>query len=154
MHNQNFKKRGKENSGKRRNFSSAREKKTMYKAKCSVCTNNCEVPFKPNGKKPVLCSHCFGKTDASQKFDSPAARRINESGRETFSAVCDNCGKSCGVPFKPNGKKPVLCSLCFAQDNSIGSDGRNGRKDYKPKNNQLDIINNKLDEILKTLSRL
>lgn len=36
-------------------------------------------------------------------------------GRETelFPATCADCGKQCEVPFKPNGKKPVLCKNCF-----------------------------------------
>lgn len=122
----------------------------MFKAKCSDCGNACEVPFKPNGKKPVLCSHCYNKTSESSRYDNPGARRINESGKETFSAVCDECGKSCGVPFKPNGKKPVLCSLCFAKGNA--EEKGYDRKESKPKNDQLEVINKKLDQILKLLS--
>lgn len=34
----------------------------IYKTVCSVCHKPCEVPFKPNGKKPVFCDTCFGKT--------------------------------------------------------------------------------------------
>ena len=39
---------------------------TMHKATCSNCGKACEVPFRPDGSKPVLCSECFGmnKTDA------------------------------------------------------------------------------------------
>ncbi|MFA6095746.1 MAG: CxxC-x17-CxxC domain-containing protein [Candidatus Paceibacterota bacterium] len=33
---------------------------------------------------------------------------------EMFSATCASCGKTCEVPFKPNGKKPVYCKECFA----------------------------------------
>ena len=32
----------------------------MHKAVCADCGNKCEVPFKPSGDKPVLCSDCFG----------------------------------------------------------------------------------------------
>lgn len=35
--------------------------KQMYKAECSNCHASCEVPFRPNGKKPVFCSNCFVK---------------------------------------------------------------------------------------------
>ena len=31
----------------------------MYNTICSDCGESCEVPFKPRGDKPVLCSHCF-----------------------------------------------------------------------------------------------
>lgn len=33
---------------------------TMHRAVCGDCGNNCEVPFRPNGDRPVLCSDCFG----------------------------------------------------------------------------------------------
>lgn len=33
---------------------------TMHTATCSNCHKNCEVPFKPNGSKPVYCKDCFG----------------------------------------------------------------------------------------------
>lgn len=140
-------------AGAGRSFGAGRDvKMEMFKTKCSECGNMCEVPFKPNGRKPVLCSHCFNKTSEGARHDNPGARRINESGKETFSATCSECGKSCGVPFKPNGKKPVLCSLCFAKGNS-------GEKDYdrresKSKNDQFEAINKKLDQILKTLAEI
>lgn len=35
----------------------------MFRATCSDCGNDCEVPFKPTGSKPVLCSNCFTKSN-------------------------------------------------------------------------------------------
>lgn len=35
-----------------------------YKATCSKCNSACEVPFRPNGKKPVFCKNCFVRDDA------------------------------------------------------------------------------------------
>lgn len=29
------------------------------------------------------------------------------------NAICDNCGQSCEVPFRPTGDKPVYCKNCF-----------------------------------------
>ena len=37
--------------------------------------------------------------------------------KQMFSAVCDNCGRNCEVPFQPTGSKPVLCSNCFQEKN-------------------------------------
>jgi len=31
----------------------------MFKANCAKCGNECEVPFRPNGTKPVYCNNCF-----------------------------------------------------------------------------------------------
>ena len=32
---------------------------------------------------------------------------------EMHDAICDNCGKSCQVPFRPTSGKPIFCSNCF-----------------------------------------
>ena len=57
-----------------------RAPKQMYKADCSKCGNVCEVPFRPNGSKPVFCSNCFVKDDFSQR-----APRRDFSPRPSFS---------------------------------------------------------------------
>ena len=31
--------------------------------------------------------------------------------------ICDKCGKSCEVPFKPDGNRPVFCSDCWRNNN-------------------------------------
>lgn len=36
----------------------------MHQATCVACRKFCEVPFKPNGKKPVYCRDCFGMQDS------------------------------------------------------------------------------------------
>lgn len=33
----------------------------MFKATCSGCQKECEVPFKPSGDRPVYCKDCFSK---------------------------------------------------------------------------------------------
>jgi len=33
----------------------------MHKATCAECGNECEVPFKPDGSRPVYCRDCFQK---------------------------------------------------------------------------------------------
>lgn len=43
-----------------RNFG---ERPQMHQATCSACGNACEVPFRPNGQKPVYCSTCFNNKD-------------------------------------------------------------------------------------------
>jgi len=36
-----------------------RGERQFYPAVCSACGQKTEVPFKPNGDKPVYCSDCF-----------------------------------------------------------------------------------------------
>ncbi len=33
--------------------------------------------------------------------------------REMFTTTCATCSKSCQVPFRPSGERPVYCSDCF-----------------------------------------
>ena len=33
----------------------------MHKATCSDCGNECEVPFEPDGERPVYCKDCWKK---------------------------------------------------------------------------------------------
>lgn len=43
----------------------------MHSATCAECGKDCEVPFKPVGGKPVLCSNCFkGKESSGSRFAS------------------------------------------------------------------------------------
>lgn len=75
---------------------------------------------------------------------------------EFFQATCNECKKTCEVPFRPNGKKPVYCRDCFKGKEETPSYGaRNSFKDSEPKNpdfaKRLDAIDAKLDRILKSL---
>lgn len=49
-------------------------------------------------------------------------------GSNMYDATCAECGKSCQVPFRPSGDKPVYCSDCFAQKRG-GQDRRDNRRD-------------------------
>jgi CxxC-x17-CxxC domain-containing protein len=58
---------------------------TMFKAICSDCGKECEVPFKPNGSKPVFCRECF---QGKRRFEGPkennfAPRKPNFDDRGT-----------------------------------------------------------------------
>jgi CxxC-x17-CxxC domain-containing protein len=46
-----------------------------------------------------------------------------------YKAVCSECGKSCEVPFRPSGDKPVFCSDCFNKKRDP-SDTRGGKRDF------------------------
>jgi CxxC-x17-CxxC domain-containing protein len=89
-------------------------------------------------------------------------------------AICSDCGKSCKVPFKPTGEKPIYCSECF--ENHGGSSrsserpnrgenrfqgkrdgGFENRNTTAPKDNnqhkeQIDKLISKMDIIINLLS--
>ncbi|MFH1450777.1 MAG: CxxC-x17-CxxC domain-containing protein [archaeon] len=31
----------------------------MHKTTCAKCKQECEVPFKPDGSRPVYCKNCY-----------------------------------------------------------------------------------------------
>jgi CxxC-x17-CxxC domain-containing protein len=47
-------------------FNSGERREIKHTATCSECNNTCEVPFRPNGSKPVYCKDCFGKKKGAQ----------------------------------------------------------------------------------------
>lgn len=59
--------------------------KAMYPATCNKCGRDCQVPFRPNGRKPVLCSDCFRDANATytQRTDDRFTQRQNPSFRSS-----------------------------------------------------------------------
>jgi CxxC-x17-CxxC domain-containing protein len=51
--------RGPGGGGNRGGFGGGFNNRPSFPARCNECGNNCTVPFKPNGSKPVLCRDCF-----------------------------------------------------------------------------------------------
>lgn len=127
----------------------------MYPAVCSKCRKNCEVPFQPNGSKPIFCNTCFGKNE--REHPNQSARRNDDrpysSDKRTFSAVCDKCGQDCEVPFRPTGEKPVFCKSCFSKDSYIGKYPGTATTDdqLKAVKVQLEDIQAKLDQLIQAV---
>ncbi len=61
-----------------RGFDSHQKGKMMHKAVCSECGNQCDIPFKPIGNRPVFCSECFAK----QQSDGPSESRFDKKPRD------------------------------------------------------------------------
>jgi CxxC-x17-CxxC domain-containing protein len=144
-------------SGRRssKKYQGNRSDNRMYDAVCDACGKDCKVPFKPTSGKPIYCSECFekqggGNKSSGRSYNRGGGRRDygSRGGRkntEMFSAICDDCGKECKVPFKPSSDKPIYCSECFEKRG--GNDKGNGGSNSK----QLEEINEKLDRILEML---
>jgi CxxC-x17-CxxC domain-containing protein len=41
----------------------------LHAAKCSECGADIEVPFKPDGERPVYCRDCYQKNKPRRNFD-------------------------------------------------------------------------------------
>jgi len=60
----------------------------MHHAVCDECGNDCEVPFRPSGDKPIYCSSCF------EKREGGSPRRSTRRGGGPSSFVkSDNTNK-------------------------------------------------------------
>lgn len=120
----------------------------MHKTTCSECGNECEVPFKPTGDKPVFCNNCFGKRGSTEprRGNDRNSRRGSDFAKRMYRVVCDSCGNQCEVPFQPTSGKPVYCQQCFKKSGDLGS------KNTEQFKEQFDQLNAKLDQVLKALT--
>ena len=125
-----------------------RGRSEMFSATCNECRKSCEVPFRPTSGKPVYCNSCFenkggrGNERVGRRDSTRRDSGDRYAGRSAMhQAICDKCGKSCEVPFRPTAGKPVFCSDCFENKG-------NGKKLTE----QFDNLNAKLDKILSFLT--
>lgn len=65
----------------------------------------------------------FNRGNTSRGRDDRGDRRERPT---MHQAVCDDCGRSCEVPFRPSGDKPVYCNSCFGREESNSGDDRRG----------------------------
>lgn len=60
----------------------------LHDATCAECNSPCQVPFRPNGRKPVLCGNCFKKDEGGEQksYSRPAfGERPSFGERRSFS---------------------------------------------------------------------
>lgn len=110
-----------------------REKPEMFQTVCSECGNECEVPFKPNGRKPVFCRSCFKKDE----FDEGGSDRRDD--RRDF-------GRDSRDSYdKPRFEKPRFEKPRFEKSYEKPTEN------YKA---QFEMLNFKMDMILKALHNM
>ena len=97
-------------------FGSDRGEVVMSKATCSECSNVCEVPFKPNGERPVFCSNCFmSKRDGT--FEKKDERRGNirendrRERRDSYSTPSANVSSGANSPVEISDLKKQIKDL-------------------------------------------
>lgn len=60
----------------------------MFEAVCDECRNNCKVPFRPSGDKPIYCSNCFGsKKGAGIKENGQSQPQFEKQFKELNSKL-------------------------------------------------------------------
>ncbi len=120
----------------------------------------------------------FSESRGGDRFNNRDSGRPSFGPRNSGSvtlhdAVCAECGNNCKVPFFPSGNRPVFCSDCFEQREGGEENSRAPRRSnfdrpnfsekrsYSPPginrnpdsdSKKFDLLNAKLDKILKTLN--
>jgi CxxC-x17-CxxC domain-containing protein len=56
-----------------------------------------------------------------ERYGSGNRGGYNSGPREMSDATCAECGKTCQVPFKPDGSRPVYCSDCYQKHKPASS---------------------------------
>jgi len=147
---------GKKFGGRDRSFD-RNAPREMHKAVCAECGDECEVPFRPSGDRPVLCSNCFKNSRGEDRGERREERRDfdrprNED-RQMFDTTCAKCGQSCQVPFRPKPGRDIFCSDCFARENgetkSFSSDRAPKSANY---DKQFELLNSKLNKLIELLT--
>lgn len=110
-----------------------------------------------------------GKWGSDKKLGGKSSSDRKSFGRnfaktEMFPATCSQCGNVCEVPFKPTGRRPILCAACFKGDEHAEQKRFGGSRSSRPTfddrraprvdsaSDELRKINAKLDAILRALS--
>lgn len=94
-----------------------------------------------------------------------------------YQATCDQCGRPCEVPFRPVEGRPVYCTACFSNKRE-GGDGRDGnrfpqksfndsktitrtdfggfvgRENGDEVRKQLELLNGKMDRLVKAMEMM
>ena len=82
--------------------------KPMFQAVCDKCGNDCEVPFRPMGGKPVYCKQCFNKDgNPANRTSGGAGSSDNKAQFEMLNAKLDKILKALGATVVP-APAPVL----------------------------------------------
>ncbi len=80
---------------------------------------------KPHGSGARAGGGRFGKKEFGRPGQGFDRRGGSGGGRdssrtELYRAICATCGKSCEVPFRPSGDRPVYCRDCFGGNKNAG----------------------------------
>ena len=87
----------------------------------------------------------FGRSGRRDSFGSGRSQNL-----DMHEATCAKCGRTCEVPFRPTGAKPVYCSDCFRKGDNFQP--RDGPSLSSSSSRDLEEINMKLDKILRALN--
>ncbi|MBR9675427.1 hypothetical protein GOV05_00270 [Candidatus Woesearchaeota archaeon] len=123
-------------------FDGPREKKSKSFKGSSSRSSSPKRGFKSNS---FFEGKTRGRKEEHSDWKPPRSRSSRDF--ELTQVTCASCGDKCEVPFKPTSNKPVFCKDCFSKQDKPSSN----KSFNKVSENDLDIINEKLNKIMKAL---
>ena len=87
----------------------------MFEDKTLVCKECGQEFVFTAGEQEFYQEKGFTNDPKKCKACRDARKNAGRTERETFTAVCANCGREARVPFRPKEDRAVYCSECYAQ---------------------------------------
>jgi len=92
----------------------------MSEDRTLVC-KDCGVEFEFTAGEQDFYAEKGFQNEPTRCGDCRAANKVRRSSnRETFEAICSECGKAAHLTFVPKNDRPVYCSDCFAARRASG----------------------------------
>ena len=86
---------------------------TVYEDIVLTC-KDCGAEFTfTAGEQQVYAEKGFKNQPKACKACRDKRKNADKPERETFVAVCSECGGEAKLPFQPSSDRPVYCSKCF-----------------------------------------
>ncbi len=93
--------------------------KRMHRATCDSCGNNCEVPFRPTGNKPIYCDNCFGKGKKSNTRGDNQSRPQTSSDNKQLEMINNKLDKI--LKALGNNETDVKTDIIVAKPKKVAS---------------------------------
>jgi len=88
----------------------------------------------------------FSGRDSRKRTFGGGNRDFGRPQLQMHQAICDDCGKSCEVPFIPSGNKEIFCSECFnKRGGKEGLGRRSEERNYNRSDNRDDNRNSRYE---------
>jgi CxxC-x17-CxxC domain-containing protein len=110
--------------------------------------NSAQIPNKTNYNSNFnSVSGGNGAIETKEKIKETVV--ISKEIEKVYDAICDTCGTSIKIPFKPDGKRPTFCKECFKDYQRVLAKARNESKKDSEKDN---LSSPKAEEKKQTIS--
>jgi len=101
-----------------------RPRPEMHDVICDKCGKECQVPFKPSGDKPVLCSDCFRQEGGDSRSSRPSFDSRPSSGGSSQGGMSADQFKQ--INAKLDKMLGILEMIEFEEEEEDGEESEEG----------------------------